>query len=85
MCFWGCCFDGAAGVFDDEVGWEGFDVEGLLMPSSSDAGGPTGTMREPNSTPMVTSWYGEKRPSQRRMVSYWWVSTHDKELLRRHL
>jgi len=31
-------------------------------------GGPTGTIREPNSTPMVTSWCGEKRPSQRRIV-----------------
>jgi hypothetical protein len=39
-----------------------------------DAGGPTGTMREPNSTPMVTSWCGEKRPSQRRTVSYGRVS-----------
>lgn len=35
-----------------------------------DAGGPTGTMRDPNSTPIVTSWCGEKRPSQRRTVSY---------------
>lgn len=26
-------------------------------------------MREPNSTPMVTSWEGLKRPSQRRIVS----------------
>ena len=32
-------------------------------------GGPTGTIREPNSTPIVTSWCGEKRPSQRRIVS----------------
>ena len=31
-------------------------------------GGPTGTIREPNSTPIVTSWCGENRPSQRRMV-----------------
>lgn len=31
-------------------------------------GGPTGTILEPNSTPMVTSWWGEKRPSQRRIV-----------------
>jgi len=31
-------------------------------------GGPTGTIREPNSTPMVTSWWATKRPSQRRMV-----------------
>lgn len=26
-------------------------------------------MREPNSTPMVTSWVGLKRPSQSRIVS----------------
>lgn len=39
------------------------------MPNSSEAGGPTGTIREPNSTPIVTSCDGEKRPSQRRMVS----------------
>jgi hypothetical protein len=44
------------------------------MLSSREAGGPTGTMRDPNSTPMVTSWCGEKRPSQRRTVSYWAVS-----------
>lgn len=31
-------------------------------------GGPTGTMREPNSTPIVTSWWGENLPSQRRIV-----------------
>ena len=48
--------------------WE----DGLLMFRDREAGGPTGTMREPNSTPMVTSWWGENRPSQRRMVS-WWV------------
>lgn len=29
---------------------------GLLMLREREAGGPTGTMREPNSTPMVTSW-----------------------------
>lgn len=44
-------------------------TEGLLMPRAREAGGPTGTMRDPNSTPIVTSWCGEKRPSQRRMVS----------------
>ena len=41
-----------------------------LSPSMSralDAGGPTGTTREPNSTPMVTSWVGENRPSQSRI------------------
>ena len=32
-------------------------------------GGPTGTMREPNSTPMVTSWCWTNRPSHRRIVS----------------
>lgn len=62
---------------------EGLGLGGCVL------GGPTGTMREPNSTPMVTfdegvvnfctwiqlskevqltSWCGEKRPSQRRMV-----------------
>ena len=39
-------------------------------PSSSEAGGPTGTILDPNSTPMVTSWVGENRPSQSRIVSY---------------
>ena len=34
------------------------------------AGGPTGTILEPNSTPMVTSWWETKRPSQSLMVSY---------------
>ena len=51
---------------------------GSLMLRDWEAGGPTGTIREPNSTPMVTSWWGENRPSQRRMVScragYYWVS-----------
>ena len=42
------------------------------MLSEYEAGGPTGTMRDPNSTPMVTSWCGEKRPSHRRTVSYTW-------------
>lgn len=42
---------------------EGDAGEGL------DAGGPTVTIRDPNSTPMVTSWWLEKRPSQRRIVS----------------
>jgi hypothetical protein len=44
------------------------------MVRACEAGGPTGTMREPNSTPIVTSWWGENRPSQRRMVSWWVVS-----------
>ena len=50
------------GVVDEE--------EGLLMLYSRLAGGPTGTMREPNSTPMVTSWWDTKRPSQSLIVSY---------------
>lgn len=37
---------------DEEVGFE--DV-GLLILRAREAGGPTGTRREPNSTPMVTS------------------------------
>ena len=37
------------GVGDFEV------VLGLLMLREREAGGPTGTMREPNSTPIVTS------------------------------
>ena len=31
-------------------------------------GGPTGMMRDPNSTPMVTSCWALKRPSHNRMV-----------------
>ena len=45
------------------------DVDGSFTFSSNDAGGPTGTIRLPNSTPIVTSWCGEKRPSHSRMVS----------------
>lgn len=52
----------ASGALSDAEG------VGLLMLYSREAGGPTGTMREPNSTPMVTSWCDWKRPSQRRMV-----------------
>ena len=44
------------------------------MLRAEEAGGPTGTMREPNSTPMVTSCRGEKRPSHKRMVNYDLVS-----------
>ena len=46
--------DGAGdwGGFEGAVGW---DELGLLMPRAREAGGPTGTTREPNSTPMVTS------------------------------
>ena len=43
----------------------GFEISRSLL-----AGGPTGTILEPNSTPMVTSWWGVKRPSQRRIVNY---------------
>lgn len=32
-------------------------------------GGPTGTMRDPNSTPMVTSCWALNRPSHSRIVS----------------
>ena len=35
-----------------------------------EAGGPTGTIRDPNSTPIVTSCEDEKRPSQSRIVNY---------------
>lgn len=55
---------------------EGREEVGLLMDRDREAGGPTGTIREPNSTPIVTSWCGEKRPSQRRMVS--WMLLADK-------
>lgn len=72
-----CCFErgwdleGVVEGADVVVGSEDEEglLEGLLMESSRDAGGPTGTMREPNSTPMVTSWWGEKRPSQSRTVN----------------
>lgn len=33
----------------------GSDFDALLMLRARDAGGPTGTMRDPNSTPIVTS------------------------------
>lgn len=45
------------GVESEEVG-EGLGGSaevGLLMPRAREAGGPTGTMRDPNSTPIVTS------------------------------
>ena len=58
--------------------WDGDEGEREGVPFVADANdggddeeedrGPTETIREPNSTPMVTSWEGEKRPSQRRMV-----------------
>ena len=44
------------------------------MLKAREAGGPTGTIREPNSTPMVTSCRGENRPSHRRIVNYGLVS-----------
>ena len=46
---------------------EGSCGDGLALGGGA-FGGPTGTMRDPNSTPIVTSWWGEKRPSQRRIV-----------------
>jgi len=59
-------FEAALGLgfgveFGDVGGFEGSaemllgDELGLLMPRAREAGGPTGTMREPNSTPIVTS------------------------------
>lgn len=52
-------------IFSEEVvvvgvtsGCWGYDDGSLLsqsIPNASDAGGPTGTIREPNSTPIVTS------------------------------
>lgn len=70
MCFCGGSF------FDGEGGGSAF--EGLLILREYEAGGPTGTMRDPNSTPMVTSWWGEKRPSQSRTVSCSLSVLHDK-------
>jgi hypothetical protein len=51
---------------------EMFDIRWSFAPIAKvlEAGGPTGTIRDPNSTPMVTLCVGLKRPSQRRMVSY---------------
>jgi hypothetical protein len=51
MCFWSSSFtfEGA-----DDAG--AALLVGLLMLNECEAGGPTGTMRDPNSTPMVTSW-----------------------------
>jgi hypothetical protein len=47
---------GEVGCDDVLVFAEGVrDWLGLLTESERDAGGPTGTMREPNSTPIVTS------------------------------
>jgi hypothetical protein len=45
------------------------EEEGLLIPRAREAGGPTLTIRLPNSTPMVTSCWLLKRPSHRRTVS----------------
>lgn len=59
------------GVEGDALVFDGFGVKARSsIASSFDAGGPTGTILEPNSTPIVTSWDGEKRPSQRRIVNY---------------
>lgn len=56
-------FREAVGFEGAPFGWlEGFAIVveevldvGLLMPRASEAGGPTGMIREPNSTPIVTS------------------------------
>ena len=70
--FEGFC-GGDVGVVVEEGEVEDGDVgeveEGLLMLRDREAGGPTGTIREPNSTPMVTSCELTKRFSQRRIVS----------------
>lgn len=54
------------GLVDDGMLKEGLSASN---PKLLEAGGPTGTMRDPNSTPIVTSWDGEKRPSQSRTVN----------------
>ena len=47
-----------------------WDVGGVWgVEEEREDGGPTLTIREPNSTPIVTSCCGTKRPSQRRIVS----------------
>lgn len=56
MLGFGCDDEAGGGARAGAVGGE--RVAGSLMPSDSDAGGPTGTIRDPNSTPMVTSCYG---------------------------
>ena len=57
MCF--CC----ASFLLVSLGDLDFGAElGLLMLYSKLAGGPTGTMRLPNSTPIVTSWWETNRP-----------------------
>ena len=60
FCLLESCFEGAP--FED-----GGVPEEVAEEELGDLG-PTDTIREPNSTPMVTSWEGEKRPSQRRIV-----------------
>ena len=72
MCFWGVLEDKEGlrgGKGREEGGGGGGEVERVVVEVGWE-GGPTGTMREPNSTPMVTSWAEEKRPSQRRIVSW---------------
>ena len=59
MCFW---YGGGGGIKAEE------GLEGETGEADAVGKGPTGTMREPNSTPMVTSWTFEKRFSQRRIV-----------------
>lgn len=41
---------------------------GSFIAREREAGGPTDMIREPNSTPIVTSCWFVKRPSQRRTV-----------------
>jgi len=52
MCF--CCADEFADEGDGAMVDPSSDA-GLLMFNDNDAGGPTETILEPNSTPMVTS------------------------------
>lgn len=65
------CVDPSASRGDDVEG-DSSRSAGLLdsMRRRVDAGGPTGKTHDPNSTPMVTSCVGEKRPSQSRIVNY---------------
>jgi hypothetical protein len=49
ICFWLC----ESALSDDSVG--GASADGSLTLRANEAGGPTGTMRLPNSTPIVTS------------------------------
>lgn len=57
---------GGFGTGDD--GSLGSKEEGKEFDVVFECGGPTGTIREPNSTPIVTSCWGLNRPSHSRMV-----------------